>query len=72
MSMAGVKITTMRFDDEIYEKAMALARANFRKPSGEGNLAILIRSLIQQAYAHPERFGLQEPANEPRGEKSGD
>jgi hypothetical protein len=63
MATSG-KITTVRLDDETYDMAMELARANFRKPNGEGHFSILLRALIHLAYMHPERFDLRPPVKD--------
>jgi hypothetical protein len=59
--MEGSKLTSVRFDLATHTMAMELAEANFPKPSGSGHLAMLLRTLIREAYHHPERFDLQPP-----------
>lgn len=60
-------ILNLRFDEDTYRNAQSLAKANFKKPNGEGNLAILLRHLIVQAAADPDAFKLTPPAKQPGG-----
>ena len=69
MNGEAIKTILLRFDGETQAKAVALARANFRKPGGEGNVTVLLRSLVQQAYSHPERFGLLPGVEEESSDK---
>lgn len=55
------KRLSLALDDDIYRRMVALAEANFPKPSGEGNVTTLVRILVNQAYHYPERFGLVSP-----------
>lgn len=42
-------------------RAHALAETSFALPRGAGNVSALLRSLINQAWLYPERFGLIKP-----------
>jgi hypothetical protein len=63
---------TYRFDDETMARAQALAEANFALPRGAGNVSALLRSLINQAWLYPERFGLIKPAAAVQAEAQAD
>lgn len=54
------------FDRRTYDRMYALAHANFPTPKRGGNITALIRTLINQAWVEPEKFGLLPP--EPREE----
>ena len=49
------------FDRRTYDRMYALAHANFPTPKRGGNITALIRALINQAWAEPEKFGLLPP-----------
>jgi hypothetical protein len=55
------KRLNLALDDDTYRRMAALAEANFPKPSGDGNITTLVRTLVNQAYHYPERFGLISP-----------
>lgn len=56
-----VKRLNLGLDEDIYQRMLLLAEANFPKPSGEGNVTTLVRVLVNQAYHDPGRFGLISP-----------
>jgi hypothetical protein len=49
------------FDRPTYDRMYALAHANFPTPKRGGNIAALIRALINQAWLDPQKFGLLPP-----------
>ena len=63
--------TNFAFDERTHARLTALADAKFATPKRGGNSAALLRHLINQAWADPQKFGLlpPEPEDGTRGSK---